>query len=350
MHHESQRLVWYGAQDVRPETSMRVDPLPSEVRVRIRQVGICGSDIHYYQHGRVGAFVPTRPFVLGHEACGIIDAVGSAVTTHQIGERIAIDPSQPCRICRACTTGHYNRCPQMIYLGSARTSPPTDGVFQEYLTLPASCCHPLPDQIDDQQGALLEPLAVALHALNQAQQVAGAQVLITGGGAIGQLLVMAARAYGAAQITLIDPVATRGAFARSHGADAAYTPDDPRLAAIRTAVWQAGFDTVFEASGAAAALQQAIALVRPGGTIVQVGTLPAAVSLAANHIMANELRLVGSFRFAHVFPTAIALAASGRLPLAALVTHTLPLTAFHEAMQLAIARDTALKVQLQLCG
>lgn len=336
--------VLHGPQDVRLERRPVAPLAHGAVLVRPRRVGICGSDIHYYQHGRVGAFVPSRPFVLGHEAAGVVAALGPGVSRLAVGARVAIDPSQPCRVCRACAAGRYNLCPHMVYLGSASTTPPTDGVFQEYLALPAACCHPIPDSLDDGRAALLEPLAVALHAIRQAGGVSGAGVLIAGGGTIGQLLLLAARAYGAELVTLTDPSEARRAFALAHGADQALDPEDAALAA--QAHDRGGFDLIFEASGAPAALGQAIELARPGGTVVQVGTLPAEVALPANRIMARELRVVGSFRFANVFERAIALAASGRLALDGVITHTLPMARFDEAMGLAVARAGALKVQL----
>jgi L-idonate 5-dehydrogenase len=342
--------VLYGAEDVRLERRPTAPPASGMVLVHPKRMGICGSDVHYYRHGSVGAFVPSRPFVLGHEAVGVVAAIGEGIAGLAVGDRVAIDPSQPCRVCRACTTGRYNLCARMVYLGSASTTPPTDGVFQERVVVPAACCHRVPDTLDDGRAALIEPLAVALHALRQGGGVEGATLLVTGGGTIGQLVVMAARAYGAELVTLSEPAQARRSCALRHGADSAFEPGDERLARQARGLLGGGFDVVVEASGAPPALCQALALARPGGTVVQVGTLPSEVSLPANQVMVRELRLVGSFRFANVFGSAIALASAGRVALDALITHTLPFARFREAMALACAPEAALKVQIDAEG
>ena len=338
--------VLHQKQDIRREERPIPEPPPGHVLIRMRRMGICGSDMHYYQDGHLGTFIPTRPFVLGHEGFGEIAAVAADVTNLQPGTRVAIDPARPCGACRFCRTGRDNLCPSTSYLGSAATVPPTDGLFREYMAFPAPNCHPLPDEIDDAAAAMIEPLAVAMHAVRQAGTISGARVLVTGGGAIGQLILAVARAYGASTLALSDPIAGRRAFAVETGAQIALDPTSQDAVGEALRASNGGFDLAFEASGAPPALRQALHLLRPGGTVVQVGSLPAEVEVPGNLIMKRELRLVGSFRFAYVFPAAIELAASGRIDLKRLVTRTFPLDQFDAAMSTALSRDAAIKVHL----
>ena len=314
--------------------------------VKIRAMGICGSDVHYFEHGRVGAFAPTRPFVLGHEASGEVVEVGTNVANLAVGSRVAIDPSQPCHVCEYCLTGRYNLCRKMKYRGSAGTKSPTDGLFSEYIAIAAGNCYPLPDHLSYAEAALVEPLSVAVHAVKRAGMIYGSSVLITGGGTIGQLILLAARAFGAGKIALSEMVEPRRHTALSNGADLTLDPADETMAEQAMAFAKVGFDVVVEASGAPAALRQAYELVRIGGTIVQVGTMPAEVSLPVNLVLMKELTITGSFRFANVFQTALNLAASDRLNLRPLITHTFPMSQFDRAIQAACARGQAIKVQL----
>lgn len=339
-------FVLHEKRDVRREERPIHDPPPGHALIRMRRMGICGSDMHYYQDGRLGAFIPTRPFVLGHEGFGEVAAVAADVTDLQPGTRVALDPARPCLACRYCRTGRDNLCPHTSYLGSAATDPPTDGLFSEFLIFPAANCHPLPDAIEDAAAALIEPLAVAMHAVRQAGSISGARVLVTGGGAIGQLLLAVARAYGASKLALSDPIAARRAFATETGARIVLDPTSDVTLERAFRASEGGFDVAFEASGAPVALRQALHLLRPGGTVVQVGSLPTDVEVPGNLIMKRELRLVGSFRFAYVFPAAIELAASGLIDLRRLVTRTFPLDQFDAAMQMALAREAAIKVHL----
>ena len=200
------------------------EPGAGEVLLRIECVGICGSDIEYYRHFQCGAFTPREPFVLGHEFCGIIEKIGHGVTHIALGSRAVVEPSISCATCRYCLEGHYNLCDNMRFYGSASAYPHLNGGFREYLTAPIRNLHVLPAQFSAAEGALLEPLAVAVHALRRARPLDNNRLLIIGGGTIGQLLAMAARAYGAASITLSDPIAAKRAFAQEHAADETLDP------------------------------------------------------------------------------------------------------------------------------
>ena len=248
--------VLHGKHDVRRE--QRPDPQPAEheVLLRVERVGICGSDIHYYRHGRVGAFVPTRPFVLGHEFAGEVVAVGRAAGAVAVGDRVAVDPSQACLRCSWCRRGRPNLCPQMRYFGSAATDPPTDGALCELKAVPAANCYRLGDELSYAEGALLEPLAVACHAVLRAGGIAGKVVAVSGAGTIGQLVATVARALGAARVVVSDP---RGAAraAAAMRADAVLDPGAPEAAA-RELGGDGAPEVTFEAAGAEASFRWAL--------------------------------------------------------------------------------------------
>lgn len=322
---------------------------PGMVLLRVRRAGICGSDLHYFEHGCCGAFVPTRPFVLGHEFAAEVAALGDGVKNVTVGARVTANPARACGTCDHCKSGRSNLCRATIMLGSASTTPPTDGAFAEFVAVRADQCHVLPPEMDDATGAMLEPLAVALHAVKRAGSVAGKRVLVTGGGPIGLLVALTAKAFGAVPAALSDILATRRDAAHQLGVEATLNPISPTLADEVRALTGDGFDIVFEASGARTALRQAFDLVRPGGTIVQIGTLGTEdIPLPANQLMAREINFVGSMRYGNVFDEAIRLVQSRRIDVRGLITGVLPLAEVGEAMRLAGEKTTALKVQLAL--
>ena len=339
--------VLHGAKDIRLEPYPRPEPQPGMVLLRLRRVGICGTDLHYFQHGYCAAFVPTRPFILGHELTADVAALGAGVTAPAVGQRVTVNPARACGFCAYCKGGRPNLCRKTIMLGSASTTPPTDGAFAEFVVVRADQCHILPPGMDDGLGAMMEPLAVALHAVKQAGAVSGRRVLVTGGGPIGLLVALTARAFGAVPVALSDIVPTRRETALQLGVDLVLDPAAADLPDRVQAAVGDGFDVVFEASGAPPALRQAFNLVRPGGTIVQIGTLGTAdIPLPANQLMVREIRFIGSFRYGNVFDEAIALVYTGRLSLGAFVSRVLPLNAVDAALHLAGSKDQVLKVQL----
>jgi L-idonate 5-dehydrogenase len=318
------------------------------VRLRVRRVGICGSDLHYFEHGYCGAFKPTRPFVLGHELAAEIAGIGAGVQGWSVGARVTVNPARACRFCEYCRAGRGNLCRQTIMLGSASTSPPTDGAFADFVTVRADQCHLLPPELDDGLGAMMEPLAVALHAVKRAGTVSGKRVLVVGAGPIGLLTCLTARAFGAAPVVLSDVAAARRTNALRLGADAVLDPTGQDMRGSVQRLTGDGFDAVFEASGAPAALRQTFDLVRAGGTIVQIGTLGTAdIPLPANQMMVGEIQFLGSFRYGHVFDEAIRLVAAGRIDLRPLISQVFPLEQVAEAMVCAAAKDQVLKVQMQ---
>ena len=242
--------VLHGIKDLRVDERPVPELEPGKVLVRVRRGGICGSDVHYFEEGRFGSFAVTAPFTLGHEIAGEVAAVADGVTQPAVGQRVVVNPAWQCGQCDYCRSGRGNLCRRVRMLGSASTKPPTHGAFSEYLLIGAEQCFPIPAHLDDGLGAMMEPFAVALHALRRAGSVAGKQVLVTGGGPIGLLTVIAARAYGATTIALSDPVPERRQMALAVGADSVLDPMDAALNDQVTALTGDGFDMLFEASGA----------------------------------------------------------------------------------------------------
>ncbi|MEY4739296.1 MAG: L-idonate 5-dehydrogenase, NAD-binding [Bacteroidota bacterium] len=331
----------YGPKDIRLAEKPAPNPEAGQVLVEIKFTGICGSDLHYFNHGFCGRFVPKRPFALGHEFSGIVREVGSNVQSLSIGDEIAVDPSMPCGSCNHCRSGHYNLCLNMKFFGSASCDPHIDGSMGEFVAVPSSNCYVLPKGIDLAQASLLEPLSVAMHAVRQVGNISGKSVLITGGGPIGQLILRVARAFGAYRVTMSDVNAFARDFALASGANAAINPVDENA-------WQANghYDVVIEASGVPSALSNGLEVVRRGGTVVLVGTLPELFSLPGNLIMSKELKLFGSFRFAHVFQDAINMVAAGQINLDGIVTDIYGFDDVPIAMEKALAKDHVMKVQI----
>ncbi len=342
-----QAYLLHGMRDLRAARLDVPRPGPRQVIVRVRRAGICGSDVHYFLHGRAGRFVPRRPLVLGHEFAGEVVELGDGAPPQLLGARVAVDPSMPCGTCDHCRSGRYNLCLDMRFFGSASCDPHIDGGFAEFVAVPAGNCHVLPGNLGWGEAALIEPLSVALHAALRSGGVSGRSVLVTGGGAIGLLLTMTARAFGARQVVLSDPLPFARGRALELGADLAIDPSDAAFAGRAVEASDGGFEIAFEAAGAPAALGQALAAVRRGGTIVQVGTLPDEVTLPLNEVMARELTLFGSFRFANVFGMVLDLVAGRRIDAGRVISAVYPLGEMPAAMARAVGKDEAIKVQVE---
>jgi 2-desacetyl-2-hydroxyethyl bacteriochlorophyllide A dehydrogenase len=316
--------------------------------LRPRRVGICGTDLHYYEHGYNATFVPDRPFILGHELTAEVAAVAPGVDAVKVGQRVTVNPARACGFCAYCKGGQINLCRKTIMLGSASTTPPTDGALAEFVTVRADQCHLLPDDMDDGIGAMMEPLSVALHAVKRAGTVSGKRVLVTGGGTIGLLVAMTARAFGAVPVAVSDIVATRRNKAIELGADVALDPTAHDLHHQVQELTGLGFDMVFEASGAPPALRAAFDLVRPGGTIVQIGTVGTAdIPIPVNQLMVREINFRGSMRYGDTFDEAIRLVAAGRIHVSSLINNVFALEDSVKALHLAADKSAALKVQIQ---
>ena len=297
-------------------------PADDEVLVRVGSVGVCGSDVHYYRDGRIGSFVVDRPLVLGHEAAGTIVAAGRAVPGDRIGERVAIEPQRPCRVCAQCTAGRYNLCPDMQFYAT----PPVDGAFCEYVTIQSPFAYRVPDQVSDDAAALFEPLSVAIWACRKARIGPGARVLITGAGPIGVITAQVARAFGAAEVVVSEPNPARRQLALRFGAARAADP------AADPGVPLAAADALIECSGAPAALAGGIGAVAPAGSVVLVGTGADEVTLPLPLLQRRELNVTGTFRYAGTWPLALHLAASGQVDLDGLVSARFDLAHAEDAL------------------
>lgn len=335
--------VVHGAGQLSTATLPNPQPGPGEIVVRIAYGGICGSDLHYYHRGAVGDFKVVEPMVLGHEVSGTVAALGADVGGPSVGTPVVVHPATPCNECPECRSGHRNVCRNTRYLGSAARVPHVQGGFCELLTVPADQVLALPEGLDLRRAALAEPLSVALHAVNQAGDVAGKRVLVTGAGPIGALVVAVLARKGAASITVSDLSDRMLAIAGQVGATATVRADQPNSLA-----WPDEVDIVIEASGSAAALASAIPLLARRGTLVQLGLLPPGVTpILGNLLVTRELTMTGAFRFDAELADAVDLLASG-LDVDPILTGTYRLEDLQVAFDEAGDRTRASKVLLDL--
>jgi L-idonate 5-dehydrogenase len=338
-------VVIHAAHDLRVEPREAPDPGPGEVRLRIERGGICGSDLHYYHAGGFGAVRLREPMVLGHEAAGVVEAVGPGVTHVAPGDAVAVNPSLPCGACAQCRAGRPIHCLEMRFLGSAMRTPHVQGAFRRGFTCEAARAVKLPAGLSVERAAFAEPLSVCLHAAAQAGSMLGARVLVTGSGPIGVLCAAVARLGGAREVVVTDLVAPPLAIAQAMGADRTHAVGDDPDALAPYAADNGYFDVAFEASGSGAALVAALGTVRPGGTVVQVG-VGGNAALPLSAVVAREARLVGTFRFHAEFAHAVEVLASGRLDPSPMLTEVVPAEDAVRAFDLASDRKRAMKVQL----
>lgn len=338
-------VVVHKAHDLRIDDVSVGEPASGEVLIRIARGGICGSDLHYYHEGRIGTIVLKTPMVLGHEVAGTIEKLGKDVTGLSVGDLVAINPSRPCGACRFCSSGQQIHCLSMKFYGSAMRFPHVDGAFQEAIVAEASQCHVVPENVTAGEAAMCEPFAVTLHAVKRAGGVLGKRVLVTGVGPIGALAVIAARHGGAAEIIATDVSDTPFATVKKLGADDCINVATNGTALSRFAADKGYFDVVLECSGNERALVGAFDVLKPGGTIIQVGT-GGSITLPINVLVAKEFELRGTFRFHEEFGLAAALIGSRRVDVRPLITETMPFEKAVAAFDLASDRSRAMKVQL----
>ena len=308
-------------------------PGPHQVLVEVAAVGICGSDVHYFDHGRIADFVVTEPLVLGHEASGTIRAVGTEVTERTPGQRVALEPQETCGRCRECLSGRYNLCPQVRFFAT----PPIHGAFAQYVVLDAIRAHPVPDEVSDEAAALIEPLSVAVWAAQKVRIEPGDRVLVTGAGPVGLLCADVARARGA-WVAVSDTNDNRLAVAAERGASQTINVASESLADGVDPV-----DVVLECSGATPAVQSAFTVAAPAARIVLVGMGPPTMELPVATIQIRELTVTGTFRYANAYPAAIALAASGAVDLDGLVTARFGLEQVSDALSVSKTDPHTLK-------
>lgn len=308
-----------------------------EVLVRIGSVGVCGSDVHYYERGRIGPYVVDHPLVLGHEAGGTVAGVGDGVTSLEVGQRVSIEPGVPCGGCTQCLAGRYNLCPGMRFFAT----PPYDGAFCEYVVMPATFVHAVPDTVSDDAAGLIEPLSVGIWACRRGEVGPGVRVLVTGAGPIGLVCAQSALAYGATEVVVSDVNPHRLALARRVGATTWDVSEQPLSAA--------GFepDVLLECSGHPQATVDAIATMARAGRVVLIGMGGDELTLPLPYVQDRELVLTGAFRYANTWPTAIALVAAGRVDLDLLVTGHYGLDDVGAALTASRRDPTAVKAMVR---
>jgi L-idonate 5-dehydrogenase len=338
-------LVIHAPRDLRVEQLPTPELGSEQLRLRVRRGGICGSDLHYYQHGGFGTVRIQEPMVLGHEVAGVVEAVGSSVDTFAPGDRIAVSPSRPCGLCRYCQQGLHNHCLDMRYYGSAMRTPHVQGAFRQELVIETRQAHRLAASVSDDAGSMAEPLSVALHAVRRAGPLLGKRVLVTGCGPIGALVIMAARRAGALEIVACDVMPHPLEKALAVGADCTVNIAQEPHGLDRYMVDKGCFDVLFEASGNGRALTGALAALRPRAVIVQIG-LGGDMSLPINTIVTKELDLRGAFRFHEEFAVAVELLNRGLVDVSPLISATLSYRDCARAFALAADRSQAMKVLL----
>lgn len=310
-------------------------PKDDEVLVKLEYVGICGSDLHYYEAGAIGNFIVKPPFVLGHEPGGVVVEVGKDVTHLKVGDRVALEPGKTCGHCEFCREGKYNLCPDVIFFAT----PPVDGVFQEYVAHEAGLCFKLPNNVSTMEGALIEPLAVGFHAANQGGAHAGQTAVVMGAGCIGLVSMMALKAEGVSRVYVVDVMKNRLEKAMELGADGVINGREAdAVAKIMELTDGRGCDLVIETAGTEITTRQAINMTKKGATIVLVGySSSGEMTLPVSTALDKELTFKTVFRYRHIYPMAIDAVASGRVNLKGIVTDVFDFDDLQNAMDRSIS-------------
>ncbi|KAK4497371.1 hypothetical protein PRZ48_011822 [Zasmidium cellare] len=331
---------------------------PYDVLVHVSQTGICGSDVHYWQRGRIGPYVLTDPMVLGHESSGVVVSVGQSVTDLQPGDKVAMEPGVPCRRCEYCRKGSYHLCTSMVFAAT----PPHDGTLAKYYVNASDFCYKLPENMDLEEGAMVEPVSVAVAIAKTADLKAGQTVIVMGCGPIGILCQAVAKAWGAKKVVGIDITQSRLDLAKRYGADETYLPPRPAEGVSPMDHAQAtaqrlkddlgfgdGADVVLECSGAEPCVQLGVFAAKPGGTIVQAGMGKEIVAFPITAVCTQGLTLKGSIRYLPgCYPAAIDLISSGKINAKGLVTHRFKFDEAEEAFELVKAgRSDVFKVLIE---
>jgi L-iditol 2-dehydrogenase len=318
--------VLRGVKDLVIEERTKPEPGPHEVQVQVSAVGVCGSDVHYYQHGRIGDFVVEAPMVLGHESAGVVTAVGPGVDPGRVGQRVSVEPGVPDMSCEHCLAGRYNLCPDMRFFAT----PPIDGSLAEFVTVHEAFAHPVPDDMSDDAAALLEPLSVGVWANRRGGVTAGSRVLITGAGPVGLVAAQCALAFGATEVVVSDVNAHRLGLAGQLGATGTINVAETSIAA-------SGFQptVLLECSGHPGATVEGIRALSRAGRAVLVGMGGDELPLPLATVQNREIEVTGTFRYANTWPTATALVSAGRVDLDTLVTGHYPLSASEDALNAA---------------
>ncbi|KAB0372109.1 sorbitol dehydrogenase isoform X1 [Muntiacus reevesi] len=342
---ENLSLVVHGPGDLRLENYPIPEPGPNEVLLKMHSVGICGSDVHYWQHGRIGDFVVKKPMVLGHEASGTVVKVGSLVRHLQPGDRVAIEPGAPRETDEFCKIGRYNLSPTIFFCAT----PPDDGNLCRFYKHNANFCYKLPDNVTFEEGALIEPLSVGIHACRRAGVTLGNKVLVCGAGPIGLVSLLAAKAMGAAQVVVTDLSASRLSKAKEVGADfiLQISNESPQEIAKKVeGLLGSKPEVTIECTGVETSIQAGIYATHSGGTLVLVGLGSEMTRVPLVHAATREVDIKGVFRYCNTWPMAISMLASKSVNVKPLVTHRFPLEKALEAFETS-KKGLGLKVMIK---
>lgn len=309
-------------------------PKDNEVLVKLEYVGICGSDLHYYETGAIGDYVVEPPFVLGHEPGGTVVEVGKNVKHLKAGDRVALEPGKTCGHCEFCKTGNYNLCPDVVFFAT----PPVDGVFQEYVAHEADLCFKLPDNVSTMEGALIEPLAVGFHAAMQGGARAGQTAVVMGAGCIGLVTMMALKAMGVSRVYVVDIMEKRLEKALELGADGViHAGQLDAVEELRKLTNGNGSDLVVETAGTQVTTVQAIHMAKKGAVIVLVGySKSGEMTLPMSLVLDKELTFKTVFRYRHIYPMAIEAVAAGKVNLKGIVTDVFGIDEVQKAMDYSV--------------
>lgn len=319
-----------------------------EMLVKLEYVGICGSDLHYYETGAIGDYVVEPPFVLGHEPGGTVVEVGKNVTHLKAGDRVALEPGKTCGHCEFCKTGRYNLCPDVVFFAT----PPVDGVFQEYVAHEADLCFKLPDNVSTLEGALIEPLAVGFHAAIQGDAHLGQKAVVMGAGCIGLVSMMALKARGVSEVYVVDIMEKRLKKALELGADGVINGAEENVEQkIRQITDGRGVDLVIETAGTEITTRQAISIAKKGSNIVLVGySKSGEMTLPMSLVLDKELTFKTVFRYRHIYPMAIEAVAQGKVNLKGIVTDIFDLDDVQKAMDYSVNNKTDIvKAVIRVC-
>lgn len=317
---------------------MRDIPIPEvkeeEVLVRLEYVGICGSDVHYLEYGKIGDFIVDGDFILGHECAGVVEKIGNKITDLKVGDRVALEPGCTCGKCEFCKTGRYNLCEDVRFLAT----PPYAGCLENYIAFPADMCFKLPDNMSTKEGALVEPLSVGIHAAKQGNVTLGSSVVILGAGCIGLVTLLACKAFGAADVTVVDVLPKRLEYAKKLGATRTVNAAAcDTLEEMKKITGKTGTEIVIETAGTPKTIAQTALLVKRGGTIVLVGMSPQdIISYDFSKIMAKEATIKSVFRYRNIYPQAIQAISQGIIPVNKIVTHEFDFSQTAEAFDFVI--------------
>lgn len=309
-------------------------PKDNEVLVQLEYVGICGSDLHYYETGAIGDYVVKPPFVLGHEPGGTVVEVGKNVKHLKAGDRVALEPGRTCGHCEFCKEGKYNLCPEVVFFAT----PPVDGVFQEYVAHEADLCFKLPDNVSTLEGALIEPLAVGFHAAIQGDAHLGQKAVVMGAGCIGLVSMMALKARGVSEVYVVDIMEKRLEKALELGAAGVINgAKEDVVQKVNEITNGRGMDLVIETAGTEITTRQAIQIARKGSNIVLVGySKTGEMTLPMSLVLDKELTFKTVFRYRHIYPMAIEAVAAGKVDLKGIVTDIFTLDEAQKAMDYSV--------------